>query len=932
MKRDLSSARRLARRTGRPVVEAMEGRLLLAQVFTVTNAGDSGGGTLRQAIIDANADQISDTIEFNIPASGVQTIAPLSALPAISAPVLINGYTQFDASENTLASGSNAVVRIGLDGSGAGQFPNGLTIAAPDVTIRGLAVGGFGGSGFAVLSTNAAIEGNFIGTDATGTAARPNGTGVFVSSSGGRIGGAAVAARNLISGNTSSGIDLFGTDARSNRVVGNLIGLDANGSVALGNAGDGVRLFDGASSNTIGGSAAGEGNRIASNGGAGINIQANSPGVVPATSANVFAQNSIYANVAGPIVQAADQQAPPTLRQINTESGTTTVNGAIVGAASTVYTIEFFSAATGDGNSELTYVGSTTVTTDAIGEGQFSPSFTPGMAQGRSVYATATGGGRNTSEFSDSIVEIPDAQTADVVVFVTPSTGTPTVGVAYSYTIDVRNNGPADVVGTSLVFDGPAEATFVSATGGATPDSSGLITYNLGAIANQGSIQLVITYIPNSPGTIATQANLSSSPTDSDTSNNSVLTTVTVMPAPLPAVDLSTSIIASATTVDAGTLVTYTLRVANLGPDTVPGVTLTDVLPAGAEFVSASTGTSPVNGILTFNIGTFGPGAIASVTFVVRLTAPGPATNTATATPVNANETNFGNNNAALIVTVNPAPTPNPPPPVPPPVPPPGPSGTADLVLTQVVSAPSVVRGGVLTFTLTVFNAGPEIASGVVLTDALPAASLLAGITVSQGTFGVAGGVLTAQLGDLVAGASATVVINVNPAALGTATSSAGVATSTRDANLDNNNALASVAVVVAPVTPVNAPPLLLVDARRTGQRRRFQFALAFNRALNPASAQNPSNYTLTAAGRDRRFGTRDDVRVRIGSASYNAATNSVTLTPRGRFQANLAYQLRVVGSGLTDAAGRPLDGNRDGTPGGDALANLRGATPGSLL
>jgi len=74
---------------------------LAAATFTVTNAGDSGAGSLRQAILDANANIGNDTIVFNIPGTGVHTIVLASALPAITQPVTLDGYTQPGSSANT---------------------------------------------------------------------------------------------------------------------------------------------------------------------------------------------------------------------------------------------------------------------------------------------------------------------------------------------------------------------------------------------------------------------------------------------------------------------------------------------------------------------------------------------------------------------------------------------------------------------------------------------------------------------------------------------------------------------------------------------------------------------------------------------------------------------------------------------------------------
>ena len=84
------------------------------------NTNDSGPGSLRQAIFNANANPGLDTIAFAIPGAGMHTISPTSPLPNITDPVVIDGYTQPGSSPNTLANGDNAVLLIELNGSGTG--------------------------------------------------------------------------------------------------------------------------------------------------------------------------------------------------------------------------------------------------------------------------------------------------------------------------------------------------------------------------------------------------------------------------------------------------------------------------------------------------------------------------------------------------------------------------------------------------------------------------------------------------------------------------------------------------------------------------------------------------------------------------------------------------------------------------------------------
>jgi len=249
-----------------------------AASFTVTNINDSGPGSLRQAILDANASPGTDTIDFNITGVGPHTIQPTSALPTITDPVIIDGYTQPGASPNTNGPGlgSNAVLKIELDGKMAGMDIDGLKITAGNSTVRGLVINQFTGDfGQGInLQTNGGnvVEGNFLGTDVTGTLALGNGrsgVNIYGISQGNTIGGTTAGARNVISGN---GAGVWITSWPGNLVQGNFIGTDATGTADLGNTWDGVILDGNAAGNTIGGTTAGARNVISGNNRFGVHV------------------------------------------------------------------------------------------------------------------------------------------------------------------------------------------------------------------------------------------------------------------------------------------------------------------------------------------------------------------------------------------------------------------------------------------------------------------------------------------------------------------------------------------------------------------------------------------------------------------------------------------------------------------------------------
>jgi CSLREA domain-containing protein len=244
-----------------------------SNTVVVTNTNDSGAGSLRQAIFDSNATVgVKETITFNIAGAGVHTITPTSALPDITDPVIIDGYTQPTASANTLAVGDDAVIKIEIDGT---NLANVLNFIGGNSTVRGLVINRYTSTNTAILfqtNGNDVVEGCFIGTDATGTTDLNTGSdGVFIGTANNRVGGTTPAQRNIISGNDTFGIEITGSGATGNQVKGNYIGTNAAGTADLGNGSNGVHIFA-APNNTIGGTTVADRNVISGNDGSGVFI------------------------------------------------------------------------------------------------------------------------------------------------------------------------------------------------------------------------------------------------------------------------------------------------------------------------------------------------------------------------------------------------------------------------------------------------------------------------------------------------------------------------------------------------------------------------------------------------------------------------------------------------------------------------------------
>lgn len=281
----------------------------------VSNTNDSGPGSLRSALTCANMSPGLDVITFGIPGSGVQTIRPAMALPAITDAVLIDGYSQPGAKSNTVSINNSDPAKRGLNGTllielsgpaGGAPAMSGLTITGNGSTVRGLVINGFANSGIVVSGDNNVIAGNYIGTNAAGTAAASNGNwGVRIENGGSEnvvgtnsdgVGDASE--RNLISGNSFAGMTVVGEGSDGNIVAGNLIGTDASGMTAVGNGNRGVGIFGGAQNNRIGTDADGsrdaiERNVISGNLWEGVGIYEQN------TTENVVAGNLIGVDAAG---------------------------------------------------------------------------------------------------------------------------------------------------------------------------------------------------------------------------------------------------------------------------------------------------------------------------------------------------------------------------------------------------------------------------------------------------------------------------------------------------------------------------------------------------------------------------------------------------------------------------------------------------------
>jgi len=240
-----------------------------AETFLVTQPGDGGPGSLREALIQANAAPGRDVIRF-ILGPDESTIFLTNSLPAVTDSLVIDGG---------LAAGSASAPGVRLDGAQAPPGSDGLRLFAPDCEVRGLAItgfladtNGFGGAG--VLISNdfgAVVQGCFLGLTPSGEPAG-NAAGVWIQAGvRHQIGGGEPGEGNVISANARVGVEIDGSAADCERisVLGNFIGADPAGEAARPNGGPGVRILF-SSGNRVGED--GAGNLISGNLGPGIEL------------------------------------------------------------------------------------------------------------------------------------------------------------------------------------------------------------------------------------------------------------------------------------------------------------------------------------------------------------------------------------------------------------------------------------------------------------------------------------------------------------------------------------------------------------------------------------------------------------------------------------------------------------------------------------
>ena len=370
------------------------------------------------------------------------------------------------------------------------------------------------------------------------------------------------------------------------------------------------------------------------------------------------------------------------------------------------------------------------------------------------------------------------------------------VGETLTFTVRATNRGPNPATGVTIADALPAGLSFVSAAAsqGAYDASTGIWT--VGALDSPAQATLTLVTSVDQPTALANNASSASQDQiDPNPINNSDAELVNAA----PAADLRVTKAVSNAAPGVGALVTYTIAVTNLGPDDTTSADVSDVLPAGVAFVSASASQGSYDsGTGIWTLGTVPATGTEVLTLTGRITEPGTLVNTATrqsSTPVDPNAANDAGT-ATLTSSV-----------------------VADLSLTKTPSVPVAAAGTSFTWTVAVVNHGPSIALGASVADSFPVpftgvtwtctASSGSTCTSPSGT-----GTIAATV-DLLAGGSATFVATGLSAPVGSSqlvnVATVTVAAGTTDPDLSNNSDTSEVGLVpIADVQVTQVGPSLL--------------------------------------------------------------------------------------------------------------------------
>jgi uncharacterized repeat protein (TIGR01451 family) len=769
--------------------------LSLREAIEVAN-GDLAIGDLSGSAQKQITGELSNpnAIDFDILGMGLHTISPQSALPDVTAPVVIDGTTQ---------TGFAGTALIVLDGIHVQGSASGLVLKGGASTARALVIDDFFGNGILLSGAGGdLIAGCYIGVDATGAVAAGNGalsgSGIEVNGTpDNTIGGTAASEGNIISGNRGLGIALESAGS-GNVIEGNGIGVDASGANALPNNGPGIYAVLTAAGNTISGITPGAGNVISGNHGSGISLTNTGAFLIAGNEIGTSASGASALPNQGDGIDASAASAAATIGG-TTQAARNIISGNAMNGVLLGGTGDFTDLVQGN------YIGPDAAGAIAMGNAdsgidiQGTPQNTIGGTvahAGNLISANGTG----TNPFRKDGITLESGSpgaSANLIqgnLIGTDLTGTANLGnagygIQLVHASNITIGGPVAGAANAIAFN---RADGVRVNGGI----DNLITANaisantgagIGLIQGGNEVQAapILGFTPPSEGGEGTLAG----------------------------------------TLAAAANGTYTIEI--FSNSTVPAAGDEQ----GQTFLTAISVPTDGSGNGSFSL-------------------PDPAdVYTVTATDTAGNTSAFSN--AAGTADTS----------------------AADLAVTVGVDSGPVTVGSNLDYTFTIQNHGTVIATGVTLTHMLPSTVSFVSATASQGTAIQSAGTLTARIGTLMGDSHATVGVVAQPQAIGSIDVTANVITD--QGLLDPSQGMTTIPISVSP-----GPPTSLDVNRSTGASGSPTLSLNWSYTVPPGSSATYTIYRGETPGSE-------------GNVPYATGVTTKQYTDAGAL-ANRAYYYQV--------------------------------------
>ncbi|MGH2595871.1 MAG: DUF7507 domain-containing protein [Actinomycetota bacterium] len=483
----------------------------------------------------------------------------------------------------------------------------------------------------------------------------------------------------------------------------------------------------------------------------------------------------------------------------------------------------------------------------------------------------------NTATISGSPVPDPNAandsatdvdavgSSADLSITKTDAPDPVALGNDVTYTITVTNNGPSDAAGVVVTDTLPGFTTFVSAVAsqGGCAELAGIVTCPLGAIVAGGVATIIVVATSTVVGVITNEASVTAATPDPALANNDVLEDTTV----IASADLAITKTDGIATISAGTSTTYTITVTNIGPSDEPaGAVISDPIPVGTNGSESEADCSIAAAVFTCT--TSAPLVVgAFVTYQLTLAIPPgyalPAvTNTASITSSSVPDPNAANDSATDVDAL---------------------SSSADLSIVKTDAPDPVTVGGTLTYTLVVTNNGPADATGVTVTDTLPAGVTFGTATPTQGSCAQGAGIVTCPLGTVLTLATATITITVTPTVPGSISNTATVSATTLDPIPANNSD--TEATVVGASADLAITKTDGVVTIKPGASTTYTITIT-----NNGPSDVPAGIVVTDQVPVGTTGSETEPNCTLAGATFTCTTTATLVSG-----ASIAYQLTVV-------------------------------------